>query len=59
MAVSRVVKLSKSARLGLWACHLKHFQKGVTQMLNKISVDMSHSHNYFRGIAYMVMLYAM
>ena len=59
MAVSRVVKLSKSACLGLWACHLKHLQKGVIQMLNKISVDMSHTHHYFRGIAYMFMHYAM
>ena len=49
--------LSKSARLGLWAFHLKYFQKGVIQMCNKILVDMSHSHNYFRGIAYMFMLY--
>ena len=59
MPVSCVVKLRQSASLGLWACHLKHFQKRVIQMLNTISVDTSQSHGYFRGIAYMFMLYAM
>ena len=55
MTVSRVVKLS----LGLWACNLKHFQKVVIQMLNLMSVDISHSRNYVWVIICMFMFYEM